>query len=65
MQNAKPEVVELERKKKADTEDKIRVVRESLAGIKLLKYCPIPSSQNNPQSCLAFSSEKKVRKMRT
>jgi valyl-tRNA synthetase len=34
VQNAKPEVVELERKKKADTEDKIRVVQESLAGIK-------------------------------
>ena len=31
VQNAKPEVVELERKKKADTEDKIRVVQESLA----------------------------------
>jgi len=34
VQNAKPEVVELERKKKADTEDKIKVVQESLAGIK-------------------------------
>jgi valyl-tRNA synthetase len=34
VQNAKPEVVELERRKKADTEDKIRVVQESLAGIK-------------------------------
>jgi valyl-tRNA synthetase len=34
VQNAKPEVVELERRKKADAEDKIRVVRESLAGIK-------------------------------
>jgi valyl-tRNA synthetase len=31
VQNAKPEVVALERKKKADTEDKIRVVQESLA----------------------------------
>jgi valyl-tRNA synthetase len=34
VQNAKPEVVDLERKKKADTEDKIRVVKESLEGIK-------------------------------
>ena len=34
VQNAKPEVVELERRKKADAEDKIRVVQESLAGIK-------------------------------
>ena len=34
MQNAKPEVVDFERKKKADTEDKIRVLEESLAGIK-------------------------------
>jgi valyl-tRNA synthetase len=34
VQNAKPEVVELERRKKADTEDKIRVVQESLAGIR-------------------------------
>jgi valyl-tRNA synthetase len=33
VQNAKPEVVELERKKKADTEDKIRVVQVSLANI--------------------------------
>jgi len=31
VQNAKPEVVELERKKKADTEAKIRVIEESLA----------------------------------
>jgi valyl-tRNA synthetase len=34
VQNAKPEVVELERKKKVDTEDKIKLVQESLAGIK-------------------------------
>jgi valyl-tRNA synthetase len=34
MQNAKPEVVDFERKKKADTEDKIRVLEESLSGIK-------------------------------
>ncbi|HEV3413610.1 MAG TPA: valine--tRNA ligase [Puia sp.] len=34
VQNAKPEVVELERKKKADTEDKIRIVQESLTAIK-------------------------------
>ncbi|HXB34219.1 MAG TPA: valine--tRNA ligase [Puia sp.] len=34
VQNAKPEVVELERRKKADAEDKIRVVQESLAGIR-------------------------------
>jgi valyl-tRNA synthetase len=34
VQNAKPEVVDFERKKKADTEDKIRVLEESLAGIK-------------------------------
>jgi valyl-tRNA synthetase len=34
MQNAKPEVVDFERKKKADAEDKIRVLEESLAGIK-------------------------------
>jgi valyl-tRNA synthetase len=32
-QNAKPEVVELERKKKADTEDKIRAVQESLLAL--------------------------------
>ncbi|HET6254589.1 MAG TPA: class I tRNA ligase family protein, partial [Puia sp.] len=34
VQNAKPEVVDFERKKKADAEDKIRVLEESLAGIK-------------------------------
>jgi valyl-tRNA synthetase len=34
VQNAKSEVVDFERKKKADTEDKIRVLEESLAGIK-------------------------------
>jgi valyl-tRNA synthetase len=33
VQNAKPDVVELERKKKADTEDKIRVVQESLINL--------------------------------
>lgn len=33
VQNAKPEVIEIERKKKADAEDKIRVIEESLAGI--------------------------------
>ncbi len=33
VQNAKPEVVDLERKKKADAEDKIRVVEESLASL--------------------------------
>ena len=31
--NAKPEVIELERKKKSDTEEKIRVIEESLAGL--------------------------------
>jgi valyl-tRNA synthetase len=33
MQNAKPEVVALERKKRADAETKIRVIRESLANL--------------------------------
>ena len=32
--NAKPEVVEAERKKKADAEDKIRAIEESLAGLR-------------------------------
>jgi valyl-tRNA synthetase len=31
VQNAKPEVIESERKKKADAEDKIKVIEESLA----------------------------------
>jgi valyl-tRNA synthetase len=34
VENAKPEVVALERKKKEDAQDKIRVLEESLAGIK-------------------------------
>jgi valyl-tRNA synthetase len=34
MQNAKPEVVEMERKKKADAEDKIRTLTESLTNMK-------------------------------
>jgi valyl-tRNA synthetase len=34
VQNAKPEVVDFERKKKADTEDKIRILEESLSVIK-------------------------------
>ena len=33
MQNAKPEVVALERKKKADAETKIKVIRESLTDL--------------------------------
>ncbi|MEI6950174.1 valine--tRNA ligase [Paraflavisolibacter sp. H34] len=33
VQNAKPEVVELERKKKADAEQKIKAIEESLAGL--------------------------------
>jgi len=33
VQNAKPEVVDIERKKKADAEDKIKVLKESLAGL--------------------------------
>ncbi len=33
VQNAKPEVVELERRKKADAEEKIRVIEESLASL--------------------------------
>ncbi len=33
VQNAKPEVVELERKKKLDAESKIRVIKESLANL--------------------------------
>jgi valyl-tRNA synthetase len=33
VQNAKPEVIELERRKKADAEVKIRVIEESLAGL--------------------------------
>ena len=32
VQNAKPEVVDLERKKKADAEEKIKVLQESLSG---------------------------------
>lgn len=31
--NAKPEVVDIERKKKADAEDKIRIIEESLAAL--------------------------------
>jgi valyl-tRNA synthetase len=34
VQNAKPEVVELERKKKDDAEQKIKILEESLAGLK-------------------------------
>lgn len=33
VQNAKPEVIELERKKKADAEEKIRIVEESLSAL--------------------------------
>jgi valyl-tRNA synthetase len=33
VQNAKPEVIESERKKKADAETKIRIIEESLAGL--------------------------------
>ncbi len=33
VQNAKPEVIESERKKKADAEEKIKVIEESLAGL--------------------------------
>lgn len=33
VQNAKPEVIEFERKKKADAEDKIKLIEESLAGL--------------------------------
>jgi hypothetical protein len=33
MQNAKPDVVELEKKKKADAEMKIRLIRESLGNL--------------------------------
>ncbi|MEP7142660.1 MAG: valine--tRNA ligase, partial [Ferruginibacter sp.] len=33
VQNARPEVIELERKKQADTEDRIRTIEESLAGL--------------------------------
>ena len=33
VQNAKPEVVEIERRKKADAEQKIRAIEESLAGL--------------------------------
>jgi valyl-tRNA synthetase len=33
MQHAKPEVVALEKKKRADAETKIRVIRESLANL--------------------------------
>jgi len=33
VQNAKPEVVDVERKKKADAEDKIKVIEESLASL--------------------------------
>lgn len=33
VQNAKPEIIEIERKKKADAEDKIKVIEESLAGM--------------------------------
>jgi valyl-tRNA synthetase len=33
VQNAKPEVLELERKKKADAEDKIKAIEESLQGL--------------------------------
>ena len=34
VQNAKPEVIDIERKKKADAEAKIKVIEESLAGLK-------------------------------
>ena len=33
VQNARPDVIELERKKQADTEDRIRTIEESLAGL--------------------------------
>ena len=33
VQNARPEVIELERKKQADAEDRIRTIEESLAGL--------------------------------
>jgi valyl-tRNA synthetase len=33
VQNAKPEVIELERKKKADAEAKIKAIEESLAAL--------------------------------
>jgi valyl-tRNA synthetase len=33
VQNAKPEVVEVERKKKADAEEKIKAIEESLAAL--------------------------------
>jgi valyl-tRNA synthetase len=33
VQNAKPEIVDVERRKKADAEDKIKVLEESLAGL--------------------------------
>jgi valyl-tRNA synthetase len=33
VQNAKPEVVDIERKKKADAEDKIKAIEESLASL--------------------------------
>ncbi|MGZ8550301.1 MAG: hypothetical protein ACXWV2_06555 [Chitinophagaceae bacterium] len=33
VQNAKPEVVEIERKKKSDAEAKIRAIEESLEGL--------------------------------
>ena len=33
VQNAKPEVIEIEKKKKADAEEKIKVIEESLAGL--------------------------------
>ena len=33
VQNAKPEVLEIERKKKADAEAKIKVIEESLASL--------------------------------
>jgi valyl-tRNA synthetase len=31
--NAKPEVIEIERKKKADAEEKIKVIEESLSAL--------------------------------
>ena len=33
VQNARPEVIELERTKQTDTEDRIRTIEESLAGL--------------------------------
>jgi valyl-tRNA synthetase len=33
VQNARPEVIELERKKQADAEDRIRTIEESLAAL--------------------------------